>query len=147
MPIEGAPPIDNGMDRVHAVIATALLASGVALGNVIALVVGAVAALVLVAARSDYARYSVVDVGRYERMQNRGVHDAGESCDICDGVADGGEEARRFTELVVAGIVLRRYNIRSRYYCAEHGGVAVTNDLTRQTGQRLQSASADEIED
>lgn len=137
MPVEGAPPINANMDRAHAAIATVGLVAGILTGHPLPIVVGVGLWLMLIAARSDYRRYAITDIGRYERLQNRGVVADGATCDVCDGVADGGQETRRFTELVAAGIVIRRYNVRSRYYCDEHAGVAVANDLTKYRSQGL----------
>lgn len=137
VPIEGAPPIDSGTDQIHAVIATVVTAVGVFDHNYLLLASGIALCIFLLIARSDYSYYAITDIGRYERIQNRGISATDTVCEVCEGVADGGQEARRFTELVVGGIVLARYDERSRYYCDEHGSVAVTNDLTELQSQGM----------
>lgn len=145
MPIEGAPPIDNSIDGVHALVAVVLFVTAWATGSVVALALAVLATLLLVAARSDYKRYAVYDVGRYDRIQVRGTRGVTAECAECESPADGGTVARTFTEVVLAGIVLARIDESRRHYCDDHGHVAAANDLTELQAQDvLNPVAADE---
>jgi len=135
--IDGAPSIHNGIDRVHAAITAFILLFALLSSSLIAGAAGIVSLFLLLAARSDFEAYSITSVGRRERVQNRQALSTGHQCSVCDETAEGGERRHRFTEVVFCGIVIARMNEQNRYYCAEHGSVAVTNGLSKQKSQSL----------
>lgn len=130
--LSGAPPINSTLDQIEAGIIAVCLGYGVLSGSVALLVAGSVLLIHLAAARSDYSRYSIFDTGRYDRLQNRAAGTTTEPCADCDAVADGGERRARFTELVLGGIVLARYDEAVRYYCRDHADIAVAHGFADQ---------------
>lgn len=95
--------------------------------------VAAIAASVFVisvyAVRTDFSRYSVFTVGRFNRLRRSSVKREGRECRDCEEEIEIGEERHYFKELVFLGASVYRYGGGKAYYCQDHASFEIRDDL------------------